>query len=124
MFVPYLKVPARYGSRLLAPGFVKGVDLVEGCHAKQHTTLTLNAPLNVIAALRPAMVEIPTLHTCLPQVISPRQMQKGFKDVVAALDDLKIDVPEAPGLAATFIARAVVDDILPPSFVGKLPAGR
>lgn len=60
----------------------------------------------------------------MPQVISPRQMQKGFKDVVAALDDLKIDVPEAPGLAATFIARAVVDDILPPSFVFKLPAGR
>ena len=57
------------------------------------------------------------------QAISPRQMQKGFVDVCNALDDLRIDVPEAPGLAATFIARGVVDDILPPSFVAKLPAG-
>ena len=40
------------------------------------------------------------------QAISPRQMQKGFVDVCNALDDLKIDVPEAPGLAATFIAAA------------------
>lgn len=60
---------------------------------------------------------------CVMQVISPRQMQKGFVDVANALDDLKIDVPDAPALAATFIARAVVDDILPPSFVSKLPAG-
>ena len=57
------------------------------------------------------------------QVISPRQMQKGFVNVVNALDDLALDVPDAPSLAAAFIARAVVDDILPPSFVGKLSVG-
>ena len=47
-------------------------------------------------------------------------MQKGFLNLVYSVDDLKIDVPEAPDLVATFIARAVVDDILPPAFVDKL----
>ena len=50
-------------------------------------------------------------------------MQKGFLSIVAAVDDLQIDVPDAPDLVASFVARAVVDDILPPAFVNKLPPG-
>lgn len=57
------------------------------------------------------------------QVISPEQMQKGFLSLVQSVSDLQIDVPEAPDLIATFVARAVVDDILPPAFVDKLPSG-
>ena len=57
------------------------------------------------------------------QVIQPEQMQKGFLTIVAAVDDLQIDVPDAPDLVANFVARAVVDDILPPAFVDKLPPG-
>ena len=56
-------------------------------------------------------------------MIQPEQMQKGFLTVVAAVDDLQIDVPDAPDLVANFVARAVVDDILPPAFVDKLPPG-
>lgn len=58
------------------------------------------------------------------QVILPEQMQKGFLALVQSVDDLRMDVPEAPQLIATFVARAVVDDILPPAFVDKLPSGR
>ena len=57
------------------------------------------------------------------QVIQPEQMQKGYFSVVSAVDDLQIDVPEAPDLVASFVARAVVDDILPPAFVDRLPSG-
>jgi programmed cell death protein 4 len=57
------------------------------------------------------------------QVIQPDQMQKGFLNVVSAVEDLQIDVPEAPDLVANFVARAVVDDILPPAFVDRLPSG-
>lgn len=57
------------------------------------------------------------------QVISPEQMQKGFQNLVQAADDLQIDVPDAADLIATFVARAVVDDILPPAFVEKLASG-
>jgi MA3 domain len=60
------------------------------------------------------------VHT---QNISPEQMQKGFLDVVSSVDDLQIDVPGAVDLTATFVARAVVDDILPPSFVARIPLG-
>ncbi|KAK9834580.1 hypothetical protein WJX74_005106 [Apatococcus lobatus] len=48
--------------------------------------------------------------------VRPVQMQKGFQTLIAALDDLCLDVPEAPDLLALFTARAVVDDILPPCF--------
>ena len=58
------------------------------------------------------------------QVISPEQMQKGFLSLVQAVDDLQIDVPDAPNLIATFVARAVIDDILPPSFVERLRSGK
>ena len=44
-------------------------------------------------------------------------MQKGFRMLMEALDDLCLDVPEAPDLLALFTARAIVDDILPPSFL-------
>lgn len=53
------------------------------------------------------------------QVVRPAQMRKGFQILVAALDDLCLDVPEAPELLALFIARAIVDDILPPSFLAQ-----
>ena len=57
------------------------------------------------------------------QVIQPDQMQKGFFNIVSAVEDLQIDVPEAPDLVANFVARAVVDDILPPAVVDRLPSG-
>ena len=50
-------------------------------------------------------------------------MQRGFKHLVGAAADLKLDVPDAAAQIATFIARAVIDDVLPPSFVEDLSAG-
>lgn len=50
-------------------------------------------------------------------------MQKGFISLVAAIDDLSLDVPTASEMLSTFIARAVIDEILPPSIVGRLPEG-
>lgn len=57
------------------------------------------------------------------QVLLPEQVRKGFTAVFEALEDLKLDVPDVAAIAATFVARAVIDDILPPSFVAKLPSG-
>lgn len=51
-------------------------------------------------------------------------MQKGFQSLVAAVEDLSLDVPAAAELLAVFISRAIVDEILPPSFVGSLPTGK
>ena len=57
------------------------------------------------------------------QAISGLQVQKGFKCLVGAAPDLTLDVPDAAAQIATFIARAVIDDVLPPSFVEDLSAG-
>ncbi|KAK9864764.1 hypothetical protein WJX84_007393 [Apatococcus fuscideae] len=51
------------------------------------------------------------------EAVRPAQMQKGFQDLVMALDDLSLDVPDAPELLAMFVSRAIVDDILPPAFL-------
>lgn len=56
-------------------------------------------------------------------MLLPEQVRKGFIAVYEALEDLVLDVPDVAVVAATFMARAVIDDILPPSFVAKLPAG-
>lgn len=53
-------------------------------------------------------------------MIYPEQMRKGFEATVQSIDDLKLDVPEAPEYLALFLARAVVDDVLPPSMVAKI----
>ena len=60
---------------------------------------------------------------CPMQAISGLQVQKGFKCLVGAAPDLTLDVPDAAVQIATFIARAVIDDVLPPSFVEELSAG-
>ena len=55
------------------------------------------------------------------QVVSGEQMGKGFRKLLAAAADLKLDVPGAPEQIATFVARAVVDSALPPAFVEDVP---
>lgn len=38
------------------------------------------------------------------------------------VDDLVLDVPEAVDMLALFVARAVVDDVLPPALVHRVAA--
>ncbi|KAF6155032.1 hypothetical protein GIB67_035779 [Kingdonia uniflora] len=52
-------------------------------------------------------------------VIDPQQVYKGFSELVEAADDLIVDIPDTVDVLASFIARAVVDDILPPAFLTK-----
>lgn len=67
------------------------------------------------------------LSTLYDEVISPAQMSLGFSLLVSALEDLVLDVPQAVEHMARFVARAVVDDVLPPAFVagidGSPPSG-
>ena len=47
-------------------------------------------------------------------------MRKGFEATIYSVDDLRLDVPEAAELIALFVARAVVDDVLPPAMVQRI----
>lgn len=51
--------------------------------------------------------------------IDPPQVYKGFRKLVESADDLIVDIPDTVDVLALFIARAVVDDILPPAFLKK-----
>ncbi|KAI8472184.1 MAG: armadillo-type protein [Monoraphidium minutum] len=55
------------------------------------------------------------LSSLYGEVISADQMQKGFWRLADGLDDTLLDVPDAVDMLSLFVARAVVDDILPPS---------
>lgn len=55
------------------------------------------------------------------EAIPTDQLQKGFKSLVDSIDDLVLDVPDAVDLVSLFLARAVIDDALPPAFVSKIP---
>eukprot|EP00879_Flechtneria_rotunda_P027618 GHRR01029593.1.p1 GENE.GHRR01029593.1~~GHRR01029593.1.p1 ORF type:complete len:199 (+),score=60.34 GHRR01029593.1:872-1468(+) len=57
------------------------------------------------------------------EVISADQMQKGFARLVESIDDLVLDVPDAVELLSLFIARGVVDDVLPPACTSRWAAG-
>ncbi|KAL2636328.1 hypothetical protein R1flu_007807 [Riccia fluitans] len=60
-------------------------------------------------------------------VIVPDQLAKGYLKLLESVDDLSLDIPDATDVLALFLARAVVDDILPPAFLSKsakvLPEG-
>ncbi|KAG6408496.1 hypothetical protein SASPL_131509 [Salvia splendens] len=62
------------------------------------------------------------LSSLYGDVIDPKQVYKGFQKLVQSADDLVVDIPDVVDVLAMFIARAIVDDILPPSFLTKTMA--
>ncbi|GJN39809.1 hypothetical protein PR202_gb28952 [Eleusine coracana subsp. coracana] len=59
------------------------------------------------------------LSSLYGNVISSTQIRLAFVLLLDAVDDLAVDIPDAVDILALFIARAVVDDILPPAFLSK-----
>uniref|UniRef100_A0A1S3YQ08 Programmed cell death protein 4-like n=1 Tax=Nicotiana tabacum TaxID=4097 RepID=A0A1S3YQ08_TOBAC len=60
------------------------------------------------------------LSALYADVISPTQISKGFYMLLESADDLSVDIPDTVNILALFIARAVVDDILPPAFIARV----
>ncbi|RDX66478.1 Programmed cell death protein 4, partial [Mucuna pruriens] len=59
------------------------------------------------------------LSALYADIFHPSQVYKGFSKLVESTDDLIVDIPDTVEVLALFIARAVVDDILPPAFLKK-----
>lgn len=58
------------------------------------------------------------LLTCLhPTPLSEDDMEEGFELLLKGLDELSIDCPDAKAMVGTFLARAVVDEVLPPAYL-------
>ncbi|XP_002964316.2 programmed cell death protein 4 [Selaginella moellendorffii] len=62
------------------------------------------------------------LSALYADVMEPDQLAKGFTKLLESADDLALDIPDATDVLALFLARAVVDDILPPAFLSKTQA--
>lgn len=52
-----------------------------------------------------------------PNILSMNMIGKGFERLFEIIDEIELDVPQASTLLAAFVARAVVDEVLPPSFL-------
>ncbi|KAE8686220.1 bHLH130 protein [Hibiscus syriacus] len=59
------------------------------------------------------------LSALYADVISPTQIRDGFVMLLEAADDLVVDIMDAVNILALFVARAVVDEILPPAFLSR-----
>lgn len=63
------------------------------------------------------------LSNLYSEVLPSDQIQKGFGALVESLDDLLLDVPDGVELLSLFIARGVVDDVLPPAAINRWASG-
>lgn len=59
------------------------------------------------------------LSALYADVVSPPQIRDGFVLLLESADDLAVDILDAVDILALFVARAVVDDILPPAFLTR-----
>lgn len=54
------------------------------------------------------------------EVFSPVAIRRGLEILIARLDDINKDVPDGTALLSCFIARAIADEAIPPSFVQEI----
>jgi hypothetical protein len=53
------------------------------------------------------------------KLISTVDFEGGFLQALTSLDDISLDNPNATDLLSKFLARAIVDEVIPPAFLGK-----
>lgn len=57
------------------------------------------------------------LSALYPDLLSMSTIGKGFERLFEVADEIEIDAPQAGNIIAAFVARAVIDEVLPPSFL-------
>lgn len=57
------------------------------------------------------------LSSLYPQVLTGDQLGQGFTRLLASVEDLVLDNPDAAHLISLFLGRIIVDEVLPPSFL-------
>ena len=61
------------------------------------------------------------LLSAMTRVYGSEQFFEGFIRVLKSIDDLALDNPDVVPMLSNFIARAMVDDVLPPGFFDFVP---
>ncbi|XP_040379223.1 MA3 DOMAIN-CONTAINING TRANSLATION REGULATORY FACTOR 1-like [Oryza brachyantha] len=62
------------------------------------------------------------LSALYADLLSSSKMSEGFMLLLESTEDLAVDIPDAIDVLAVFVARAVVDEILPPVFLTRARA--
>lgn len=63
---------------------------------------------------------ISRLLACLhPNPLSDDCLELGFEVLLDSMDDLVIDIPDAKAMVGSFLARAVVDEVVAPAFLSN-----
>eukprot|EP01038_Epipyxis_sp_PR26KG_P007629 gene7629-10386_t len=57
------------------------------------------------------------LNELYPDILSSNVIGKGFERLFEIVDEIEIDCPSARVILSTYLARAVMDEVLPPSFL-------
>jgi programmed cell death protein 4 len=60
------------------------------------------------------------ISSSYPELLSTNMIGKGFERLFELADELVKDVPSARDMIATFLARGVIDEVLPPSFLADV----
>lgn len=58
------------------------------------------------------------ISACCPRLLSERDVSRGFERLFEAMEDLVLDAPGAPRVVSDFLVRCVVDEALPPAYLG------
>lgn len=62
--------------------------------------------------------QVSRLLSCLyPDTLSSSMIEKGFERLFEIIDEIELDAPLAKTMVASFLARAVVDEVIPPAFL-------
>ena len=62
------------------------------------------------------------LSSLYADLLSSYTISEGFMMLLESTEDLTVDIPDATDVLAVFIARAIVDEILPPVFLTRARA--
>eukprot|EP01098_Paradermamoeba_levis_P009426 TRINITY_DN3921_c0_g1_i3.p1 TRINITY_DN3921_c0_g1~~TRINITY_DN3921_c0_g1_i3.p1 ORF type:complete len:383 (+),score=125.68 TRINITY_DN3921_c0_g1_i3:167-1315(+) len=65
-------------------------------------------------------------HLYTEKSVGPDAISKGFQLILERIEDLILDTPEAVHVLSIFLARAVVDEVIPPAFLirAEIEAGK
>lgn len=84
-------------------------------HRERIPYLAISASLQRNALQRELTSQL--IGSLVGPAVSSEELSRGFDILLKEVDDLTIDMPDAPDMIGKFVARAIADDLLPPKFV-------
>ncbi|KAL3278458.1 hypothetical protein HHI36_013779 [Cryptolaemus montrouzieri] len=94
---------------------------VEECTPKNRRDVVVEQAIEMAMDHRPSHRELTSIliSDLFNDCITVDDIIKALENLLANLDDLTLDIPDAPTILGNFIARAIADDCIPPKFIAN-----